>query len=244
MKLTAKQLDRARGMIAGAAIGDALGAGYEFAKPTDPDFVPGMIGGGLGPFAPGEWTDDTSQTYVVLEAAACYKQHMGTSVGLDHIAAGLVEWASTKPPDIGITTSRVLNGAKNLSSLELMGQAVKVMGSSNGSLMRTSPVVLPFLDDGNELGHAAMTISCLTHAHEDAMEACGVWCAILREAVLSGEFVPQPSLDFMSESSEKYWRRLVQRTRHPAAVCELFLERVGHRRVLGGSSSRGAHRGS
>ena len=29
-----------------------------------------MIGGGLGGFAPGEWTDDTSQTYAVAAVAA------------------------------------------------------------------------------------------------------------------------------------------------------------------------------
>lgn len=208
MKLTPIQLDRARAMISGAAIGDALGAGYEFAKPKDPDFVPGMIGGGLGPFAPGEWTDDTAQTYVVLSVAASYKQLLDTAEGLNAVALGLKTWALSKPPDIGVTTSRVLNFAPPLAH-KMQERAVEVMGQSNGSLMRTSPVVLPFLDDGNELGHAAMSVSSLTHAGEDAMEACAVWCAILREAVLTGEFVPQPSLDFLSEASEKYWRRLI-----------------------------------
>lgn len=58
-QLTEAQIDRAVGVVLGSAIGDALGAGYEFAR-VAPDFIPGMIGGGLGNFAPGEWTDDTS----------------------------------------------------------------------------------------------------------------------------------------------------------------------------------------
>ena len=57
--LTHAQSDRAAGVLLGSAAGDALGAGYEFAA-VSPALVPGMIGGGLGNFAPGEWTDDTS----------------------------------------------------------------------------------------------------------------------------------------------------------------------------------------
>ena len=59
MKLTTAQTDRACGVLLAAAAGDALGAGYEFSAPLDG--VPAMIGGGLGNFAPGEWTDDTAQ---------------------------------------------------------------------------------------------------------------------------------------------------------------------------------------
>ncbi|TXJ05514.1 MAG: ADP-ribosylglycohydrolase family protein, partial [Aeromicrobium sp.] len=59
-RLTTAQRDRAVGALLGSAIGDALGAGYEFTTPA-PDLTPAMIGGGLGGFAPGEWTDDAGQ---------------------------------------------------------------------------------------------------------------------------------------------------------------------------------------
>ena len=70
MRLTSEQLDRACGALLASAVGDALGAGYEFGSaPLGPD-GPQMIGGGLGNFAPGEWTDDTSMTWAIAEVAA------------------------------------------------------------------------------------------------------------------------------------------------------------------------------
>ena len=70
MDLTAAQRDRACGVLLGAAAGDALGAGYEFGPPLAPDAPVDMIGGGLGPFKPGEWTDDTSMAIAIAEIAA------------------------------------------------------------------------------------------------------------------------------------------------------------------------------
>ena len=60
MKLTAVQRDRACGALLATAAGDALGAGYEFNLPMPADAAVDMIGGGLGSFERGEWTDDTS----------------------------------------------------------------------------------------------------------------------------------------------------------------------------------------
>jgi ADP-ribosyl-[dinitrogen reductase] hydrolase len=70
MELTAAQRDRACGALLGAAAGDALGAGYEFGPPLAPDAPVDMIGGGLGPFEPGEWTDDTSMAIPIAKKAA------------------------------------------------------------------------------------------------------------------------------------------------------------------------------
>ena len=50
-----------------------------------------MIGGGLGRFAPGEWTDDTSQTYAVAAVAATGAD-LRTDGALDQVARGLADW--------------------------------------------------------------------------------------------------------------------------------------------------------
>lgn len=69
MKLTEAMMDRACRVILGSAVGDALGAGYEFTSPAA-DLVPEMIGGGIGRFSPGEWADDTAQAAAIARVAS------------------------------------------------------------------------------------------------------------------------------------------------------------------------------
>ncbi len=79
-------------MLLGAAYGDALGAGYEFgAAVLGPDERPGMIGGGLGGFAAGEWTGDTAQTCAVAAVAATGVD-LRTPGALTSTAQGSARW--------------------------------------------------------------------------------------------------------------------------------------------------------
>ncbi|MGW3811305.1 hypothetical protein [Micromonospora sp. NPDC005113] len=55
--LDAIQSDRAAGVLLGAACGDALGVPYEFRLPLAVGEQPVMRGGGLGPYAPGEYSE-------------------------------------------------------------------------------------------------------------------------------------------------------------------------------------------
>ena len=59
------ELERAAGSLLGLAAGDALGAGYEF-HPSGPARAE-MVGGGLGGWEPGEWTDDTQMAICIAE---------------------------------------------------------------------------------------------------------------------------------------------------------------------------------
>ncbi|WP_373453587.1 MULTISPECIES: ADP-ribosylglycohydrolase family protein [unclassified Rhodococcus (in: high G+C Gram-positive bacteria)] len=52
MELTVIEQDRARGVLLGTAVGDALGAGYEFGYPSNETAI-AMIGGGAFDWAPG-----------------------------------------------------------------------------------------------------------------------------------------------------------------------------------------------
>lgn len=204
MELTQEQLDRARGMVLGAAVGDALGAGYEFAQVRE-DLVPEMIGGGLGNFEPGEWTDDTSLTWIVAEAAAEHKT-FDTSDSLDMVARGFRTWYDTHPPDIGGTTSRAISGAgKAPDAAGMRVSALRANGSTNGSLMRTSPVVLPYLDDPDRLVVAAKAVSALTHSAWEATGACAVWSLILRHAVLTGELDVDEALQVLPVVERSFW---------------------------------------
>ena len=192
MTLTAAQRDRACGALLGAAAGDALGAGYEFGPPLAPDAPVDMIGGGLGPFKPGEWTDDTSMAIAIAEIAAT-----GTDLRDEQAQDYIVErwhwWAKTAK-DIGGQTSSVLSaaGRRGISARTAREESAalhKRTGhtAGNGSLMRTAPVALAYLDDEAALVEAARAVSELTHYDPDAGDACVLWCTAIRHAILTGE---------------------------------------------------------
>ncbi|MFN8036130.1 MAG: ADP-ribosylglycohydrolase family protein [Acidimicrobiia bacterium] len=179
-------LDRAAGVLLGLAAGDALGAGYEFAAP--PTAEPAMIGGGLGPWEPGEWTDDT-------QLALCIAIEAATG-DLDPEAVGdrFIRWLSDGASDVGIQTRSVLSAARHGSELVALTRAHFERhprhSAGNGSLMRTAPVALAYLGDDARIAEAAREISSLTHADSLTGDACVLWCIgidrAVREARLDG----------------------------------------------------------
>ena len=109
MDLTTAQRDRACGALVATAARDALGAGYEFGQPLRPSQPVAMIGGGLGPFKPGEWTDGTSMAIAIAEVAAT-----GADLRDDGALDLIVErwnWWARNPKDIGVQTRTVLSNA-------------------------------------------------------------------------------------------------------------------------------------
>ncbi|MFH5210325.1 ADP-ribosylglycohydrolase family protein [Antrihabitans sp. NCIMB 15449] len=183
----ALDLDRAAGVLLGTAAGDALGAGYEFTHPTAEQAID-MVGGGSFDWAPGEWTDDTSMA-IAVAIAAKDGADIGRGDGLDAVAAGFVDWFDSNPPDMGIQTRSVLS-SRSQSAHEMARCAKRLGGRTggNGSLMRTAPVALAYLDDEAGCLAAAAAIGRLTHADHRATEACQMWTYAIRHAVLHGNF--------------------------------------------------------
>ena len=110
-RLSTAQTDRAAGVLLASAAGDALGVPYEFAHPPGAGELAEMKGGGLGDFAPGEWSDDTSMAMAIAEVAATGAD-LTTDDALDAIAAGFLRWYGGGPADIGIQTSAVLGATR------------------------------------------------------------------------------------------------------------------------------------
>ena len=69
-----------------------------------------MIGGGLGDFAPGEWTDDTAQAVAIAEVAATGLD-LRSPEALTAIAQRFADWYADGPADVGIQTAHVLQRA-------------------------------------------------------------------------------------------------------------------------------------
>jgi ADP-ribosylglycohydrolase len=214
MKLTATQQDRAIGAVVGTAAGDALGAGYEFGPPLEDSTVVEMKGGGTFRWAPGEWTDDTSMAVPILRALAA-GHDLAAEATQDAIVAEWAAWA-TNAADVGIQTREVLMGLSSLTAAAARESARRVHDATgrsggNGSLMRTAPVALGYLDDGREqaLADVARALSGLTHFEEDAGDACVLWCLAIRHAVRTGVVDARIGLPFLPPDRQARWSALL-----------------------------------
>jgi hypothetical protein len=169
--LAPAQVDRACGALLASAAGDALDAGYEFTYPAA-DLVPEMTGGGLGGFAPGEWTDDTAQAVAIARIAATGVD-LRTPEALSDIAQGFADWYAGGPADVGVQTAAVLSLAGPSPSGSTMTAAAREVhersgrSAGNGSLMRTGPVALAHLDalgTAIRIGHDTDTVASIAGA--------------------------------------------------------------------------------
>jgi ADP-ribosyl-[dinitrogen reductase] hydrolase len=112
MKLTAAQLDRARGVLLGTAAGDALGAPFEFGGPMGPDVKVDIDEvSKRSMWETGEWTGDTSMALAIAEVAATGAD-LRDEVAQDAIVRRWYQWANEPgTKDVGIQTRGVLTAA-------------------------------------------------------------------------------------------------------------------------------------
>lgn len=226
MKLTPLQNDRAAGVLVALAAGDALGAGYEFGAPLPDGAEVTMKGGGPFGFAPAEWTDDTSMAIPIARALLAAASDAGPSspAALTMIVRAWTAWAAGAK-DVGAQTSSVIAAARRLaaaaggskvhaadfSAAAADFHARTDRSAGNGSLMRTAPLALAYLDrDPSELMAQAGVLSALTHADPDAQEACGLWCVAIRTAVLTGRLDVRAGLPLLSADRAAVWRERIE----------------------------------
>ncbi|MCM2430914.1 ADP-ribosylglycohydrolase family protein [Streptomyces sp. RKAG337] len=229
-RLDVRALDRAAGVLLGAGSGDALGVPYEFRPSMSDTERPEMKGGGLGPFAPGEYSDDT-QMHVCIAEVASTGADLRTTEALDAIATNFLRWYAGGPADVGNQTRSVLS-----ATMRGKGSPSEVMlnvsrrhaaahpnnSAGNGSLMRTGLVALAYLDDAEAMAEAATLVSELTHADSDCAEACILWCSGIRTAVLDGTFDGvRDGLELLPEEHRALWAaRLDEAEAHPPRYFE------------------------
>lgn len=223
MKLNPLQNDRAAGVLVTLAAGDALGAGYEFGAPL-PDGTPvSMKGGGPFGFATAEWTDDTSMAIALAEAFLDSLSAGSPSV-LDGTVRAWTAWAADAK-DVGAQTSAVIAAARRAATVagrsdvdaaDFRAAAAEFhartgRSAGNGSLMRTAPLALAYLDrDPEELMAEAAATCALTHTDADAQEACGLWCVAIRKAVLTGELDVRAGLTFLPAGRAAVWLERIE----------------------------------
>lgn len=169
--LTTAQLDRVCGVLLAQACGDALGVPYEFASLPPDDQRAEMRGGGLGPYEPGEYSDDTQMAVCIAQVAATGAD-LTDDDALDEVAVAFLEWVAGGASDVGVQTRDVLTLARagrGRPAARLRDAARDVHArtgrtAGNGALMRTAPVALAHLEDPETMAAAACAIAELTHA--------------------------------------------------------------------------------
>jgi ADP-ribosylglycohydrolase len=206
--LTAGQLDRACGALLATAAGDALGAPYEFGPPLPAGMPVTMTGGGGFEWDAGEWTDDTAMAIAVAEVAATGSD-LRSAQAQDRIVARWIDWARGAK-DVGVQTRSVLSVVETGGAARAREAAAALhertgRSGGNGSLMRTAPVALAYLDDEDGLVEAASELSALTHFDREAGEACVLWCLAIRHAVLTGALDVRVGLDRLEPGRREAW---------------------------------------
>lgn len=208
--MTALQ-DRVEGVLLGTAAGDALGAPYEFQPPRGPELPVEMAGG--GPWQPGEWTDDTAMAIAIAEIAAA-GHDLRDEVAQDAIVARWYDW-SQNSKDVGIQTRSVLNRCRGRSASGARDAAAAVhdetgRSGGNGSLMRTAPVAVAYLDDEHAMIEAARDIGTLTHVDPEAVDATVLWCCAIRHAVLNAEIDVRVGLPHIAAARRDSWLERIE----------------------------------
>ena len=213
MNLNDEQLDRAIGAIIASAVGDALGAPYEFKPPISAATPVEMKGGGSFGWAPGEWTDDTSMAIPILQALARGKS-LADEATQDEIVAAWQQWAATAK-DVGVQTRAVLGGLKAPTAASARASVAAIhrltgRSGGNGSLMRTAPVALSALESREQTATNAKSISRLTHLDDDAGDACVLWSDAIRTAILTGDCEIRVALELMPETRRDVWLERIE----------------------------------
>jgi ADP-ribosyl-[dinitrogen reductase] hydrolase len=162
--------DRAVGSVLGLALGDALGAPFEFRRSHDiPSPVPAFQLPWMG-LPAGTTTDDTAMARNLIRSLV---ERGGLDP--DDVLRRHLEWLRTDPPDVGNLTRRVLTWADEGIAdparryVEERGPEVS---AGNGSVMYCAPLGIALARRPAELLRAAAALSAVTHWDERCRTAC------------------------------------------------------------------------
>ncbi|MDQ0797362.1 ADP-ribosylglycohydrolase family protein [Streptomyces sp. B1I3] len=212
---------RAVGAVVGSAVGDALGAPFEFGAPgvytsRFPDGAGAMCGG--GGWDPGEATDDTQMAVLVGESLL-------EKGGLDlpDMFARFRRWAAGEPKDIGLQTEAVLTSGDPWDLAAALHFQVNDRAAGNGSLMRAATSAIHFARAGRTgTMDAARRIAALTHGDRAAWEGAAVQHELVRVALEGGDPLAavQDVLAAVHEDHRARWATVLSPRWHPGEATE------------------------
>jgi ADP-ribosyl-[dinitrogen reductase] hydrolase len=176
------------GGIVGLLVGDAVGVGFEFKKPTqipprdqiDMTTAVGFRRSHAG-VPVGTWSDDGAQALCLLDSLLQCGRFQLIDFG-----SRLLRWLDDgylavdgDVFDVGVQTAEALGRLRDGMPPRESGGA-SVMDNGNGSLMRVLPLALWHRGSDDELVHNAHLQSLPTHAHPRSLVACAFYCLVAR----------------------------------------------------------------
>lgn len=190
--LAPAQLQRVMAIIIGSAIGDALGAPFEFYGPglfSDRFPLPvhtgtaEMIGGGGYEWAPGEFTDDTQMALVLAQSLIANGLELEPADLFDRFQT----WAETAN-DVGGTTRAALTQHDHATAAAVAHDLMGGRTGSNGGLMRVAPVAVTGILRGEAwTRETAYNQARVTHFDPIAGFTAAVAAVIMRRTALAGQ---------------------------------------------------------
>jgi ADP-ribosyl-[dinitrogen reductase] hydrolase len=178
---------RAVGCLVGSAVGDALGAPFEFRSPGEYSAAfPRPVHGGSGEmignrtWEPGQFTDDTEMGVMVAESlVAC------NGIDVDDQLLRFRAWVAAAK-DVGNLTREVLGSSLpgTEAAYEVMRRRRGRSTAGNGSIMRAAAGAVYFASSGTaKTVEAALRLSAVTHADPLSLWAVAMQHELIRVAL-------------------------------------------------------------
>ena len=198
-----KVLDIFRGSILRLAVGDAMGAPFEFKRPGSFEPATGMVSDGTWGLDAGQWTDDTSLALCLAESLVETR-----SFDLSDLLRRYVRWyreghlsSTGECFDIGNTTRSALHRFEE--SGDPLSGPTNPASAGNGSIMRLAPVPLVYAGDFDTAVSNSGESSKTTHGALEAVDSCRYLGALISACVSGVEKSELLSSRYSAEPG--YW---------------------------------------
>lgn len=212
---------RAAGAVVGSAVGDALGAPFEFGEAGTFSARFAAAGGemcGGGGWDPGEATDDTQMAVLVADSLL-----ERDGLDLPDIFERFQRWSAAEPKDIGLQTEDVLSNGMPWDLAAAVHFQVNQRAAGNGSLMRATTSAVYFAPAGRDATmDAARRIAALTHGDGAAWEGTAVFHELVRVALDGGDPLAAvgAALGEVGRDHRERWAVVLDPDWHPGLATE------------------------
>jgi len=197
-------IDKAKGIIFGLAIGDALGKPTEFMSLTEIKRKYGPKGIQDLPTKPALYTDDTQMSIAIAEALIKAGNHDIDTI-MDAIKDEFIKWRHS-PENNRAPGNTCLVGVSNMERGVHWSESGVSDSKGCGSAMRVAPIGYYYQKDPEKLKQVARASGICTHGHRTAV-AASIGAAYLVKLALDGvapEKMPAKLRGFTSGISKEF----------------------------------------